>query len=162
VKNLLHLLVLVVLLLTGAVGAGAADKAASKADVLSAIVVFQKDPSSKEGYAAAETIINFAEKSDAVRISLSKAVVPWLKDKDASDADTRNILLGAYVAGNVGAQLKSSKPVDNVYAGWEQVLVTYAQLLQINSAAKITEVEELKQKDADGTLRAYAAEIAGK
>jgi hypothetical protein len=137
-----------------------ADQSVSKVEVLKAINTFQMEPTSKDGFAAASTIMAFAAKSPAIHISISKAVAPWIKDKDASDFDTRNILLAAYVAGNVEAQLKSGRPVDDVYAGWEQVFTTYAQLLHINSAAKIEEVEELRAKDEHGELQAYAAEVA--
>jgi len=139
-----------------------AAPAVTKAQALKAIDEFQKDPSSKEGFAAAATFTDFAKTSTAVHISLSRNVAPWLKDKNASDADTRTILLNAYVAGNLSAQLKSGHPGDDVYAGWEQVLNTYAQLLHINSAAKIEEVEDLKKKEADGTLLTYANEVEGK
>ena len=137
-----------------------ADKPVSKAAALDAIKVFQNDPSSKEGFAAGATILSFAKASRAVHLSLSKATAPWVKGPDESDADTRGILLSAYIAGNVEAQLKGGRSQDDIYAGWEQVLATYAQLLQINSAAKISEVDDLKAKDADGSLRAYAEEIA--
>jgi hypothetical protein len=140
----------------------AADVAPSKSDVLKAINTFQMEPTSKDGFAASSTIMAFASKSPAVHISISKAVIPWIKDKDASDADTRNILLAAYVAGNVEAQLKSGHAVDDVYSGWEQVFTTYAQILHINSAAKIEEVDELREKDEHGELRAYAAEVSSK
>lgn len=142
-------------------GAEAADtgKPVSKDEAMKAITLFQTDPVSKEGLAAIRVFMSFADHSDKVRVSVSQATVPWLKDKDASDADTRDILLGAYVAGNLESQLKSGKSADDVYAGWEQVLTTYAQLLHINSAAKITEVEVLKKKDADGELHDYALSV---
>jgi hypothetical protein len=139
-----------------------ADTAVTKAQALKAIDEFQKDPSSKDGFAAAATFTAFAKTSSVVHISLSQDVAPWTRDKDASDADTRTILLNAYIAGNIAAQLKSGHPGDDVYSGWEQVLNTYAQLLHINSAAKIEEVEELKKKEADGALQAYAAEVSKK
>ncbi len=138
-----------------------ADKPVTKAAVLNAIAVFQKDPSSKEGFAAGATILAFAKSSGTIHLSLSKAVAPWVKGPDESDADTREILLNAYLVGNVQSQLKSGHPQDDVYAGWEQVLNTYAQLLRINSAAKIAEVEVLKKKEADGELQSYANEVAG-
>ena len=155
-------LTLVLLLLCAATSTVLADKTASKADIMKAIETFQKDPSSKEGFAAAAVIINFAKTSPVIRISVTHETTPWLTDKNASDADTRNILLNAYIAGNVKAQLKLGHPLDDVYAGWEQVLDTYAQLLRINSAAKIEEVDELKKKDADGALQAYADSLGTK
>ena len=149
--------------LLGAAAANAdAGKTVSRDEVLKAISVFQADPSSREGSDASETILAFARTSDAVHISLSHAVVPWVKKGDSPDADTRGMLLAAYVAGNVGSQLKSGKVHDDVYAGWQQVLATYAQLLAINPAAKISEVEGLKDKAADGKLQAYADEVGGK
>jgi hypothetical protein len=136
-----------------------AAPAVTKAQVLKAIDEFQKDPSSKEGFAAGAIIIQFVKTSPSVHVSVTRDTAPWLTDKNASDADTRNILLTAFVAGNISPQLKSGHPGDDVYAGWEQVLNTYAQLLRINSAAKIEEVEDLKKKEADGTLLNYATEV---
>ena len=160
-KKLAVAFVVGVLLGASAVKADA-NKTVSRDEVLKAISVFQTDPSSRQGSDAAETILAFAKTSDAVRISLSHAVVPWLKKGDSPDADTRNMLLTAYVAGNIISQLKSGKAHDDVYAGWQQVLTTYAQLLVINPAAKISEVEGLKDKEADGKLQAYADEVGGK
>jgi hypothetical protein len=139
-----------------------ADKTVSRDEVLKAISVFQADPSSQQGSDASETILAFARTSDAVHISLSHAVVPWVKKEDSPDADTRNMLLAAYVAGNVSSQLKSGKAHDDVYAGWQQMLATYDQLLAINPVAKISEVENLKDKEADGKLQTYANEVSGK
>jgi hypothetical protein len=138
-----------------------ADETVTKAQALGAIAVFQKDPSGQAGFTAGATLLSFAKSSSAVHLSLSSSTVPWLKGQDESDADTRDILLSAYLAGNIRSQLKTGHARDDVYAGWEQVLVTYAQLLQINSAAKIAEVDELKKRETDGTLRGYAEEVAG-
>ena len=160
-KKLAVVFVLGVLLGAGAARAGA-DKTVSRDEVLKAISVFQTDPSSQQGADASETIMAFARTSDAIHISLSHAVVPWVKKGDSPDADTRTMLLTAYVVGNISSQLKSGKPHDDVYAGWEQVLTTYAQLLAINPAAKISEVEGLKDKEAEGKLQAYANEVGGK
>lgn len=141
---------------------GRADSGVSKDAVLKAIAVFQKDPSSTEGLTAASTIMSFAQKSDSVHLALSKAVVPWVKKQDAPDADTRSMLLTAYVAGDMHAQLQSGKAVDDIYAGWQQVLATYEQLRQINPTVKLPEIDDLKAKEKDGTLRAYAAEMQKK
>jgi len=160
--KLIHAFFLGLVLIVSSSQIAVAAPAVTKAQALKAIDEFQKDPSSKDGFAAAAVFTNFAKTSSTVHISLSRDVAPWLKDKDASDADTRTILLNAYVAGNLSAQLKSGHPGDDVYAGWEQVLNTYAQLLHINSAAKIEEVEDLKKKEADGTLLTYASEVERK
>jgi hypothetical protein len=140
----------------------AADQPVSRDEVLQAITVFQTDPTSHQGSDAAETIIAFARTSDAVHISLSHEVVPWMKNGDPPDADTRTMLLAAYVAGNVSSQLKSGKVHDDIYAGWQQVLTTYAQILAINPAAKISEVEDLRSREAAGKLQSYAEELGKK
>lgn len=145
-----------------ATGGAAPTGAVSKDTVLKAIEVFQKDPSSTEGLTAASTIMSFAQKSDSVHVALSKAVVPWLKKQDAPDADTRSMLLAAYVAGDVRAQLQSGKAEDDIYAGWQQVLATYDQLRQINPTVKLPEIDELKNKEKAGTLHSYAAEVQKK
>ncbi len=160
-KRLLAAFLLGAWMVAGMDGARA-DTAVSREAVLKAIEIFQKDPSSTEGVAAASTIMSFARKSDAVHLSLSKAVVPWLKKPDEPDADTRGMLLTAYVAGDIRSQLKSGKAEDDIYAGWQQVLVTYDQLHQINPTVKFPEIEELKTKEKAGTLQAYAAEVQKK
>jgi opacity protein-like surface antigen len=162
-KKLAAIFALGAMLAAHAAGADTDKAAVSRDQVLKAISDFQSDPSSRQGAAAGEMIINFARTSSAVHITLSHAVVPWMKKgDDVSDADTRNMLLQAYVAGNIGAQLKSGKAQDDVYEGWEQVLETYTELLAINPAAKISEVEDLKKKEAAGKLQSYAAEVGGK
>ena len=155
-------LVLMLLLVGGAISTFASPKLASKEEALQAIATFQKDPSSREGLTAAATFTDFARKSDAVQISLSKAVVPWMKGHDEPDADTRNMLLAAYIAGNIHAQLTHDKVQDDPYAGWQQVLLTYEQLQQINPTVKFSEVDDLKSKEKAGTLRAYATELLEK
>jgi len=153
----------ILLLLLADAGSVQADKTVSRDAALQAIAVFQKDASSAEGVSAASTIMAFVRTSDAVHVSLSKAAVPWLKGgPEAPDADTRGMLLTAYIAGNIHSQLAGGKSGDDVYAGWQQVLATYAQLLEINPAAKIAEVDDLKKKEAAGNLRAYAAEVQRK
>jgi hypothetical protein len=149
------------LVLAGGANVAHAEKAAvTKEAALKAIQTFIQDPASKEGFAASDVFMAYAKSSKQVHISISKAVIPWMKGKDAEDYDTRKILYAAYIAGNLEVQLKSGAPKDDVYAGWSQVLSTYAQLLHINSAAKISEVEDLKKKEVAGTLREYAAEVA--
>ncbi len=159
----LPLIFLVVALAGWTVGGDAATtESVSKDAVLAAIVIFEKDPSSKEGFAAASTIMSFAKKNGAVHLSLSKAVVPWFKGGDASDADTRSMLLTAYVSGNIRSQLQSGKAEDDIYAGWQQVFLTYDQLHQINPTVKLPEIDALKDKEKAGTLRAFAATLQSK
>jgi hypothetical protein len=160
-KRLLPLLLLAALL-AGAERGHAEDKAVSKESALKAIEVFEGDPSSPEGRTASATLMAFAQKSDAVKIYLSRDVVPWTKDRDAADADTRDMLLVAYVAGNIHSQLTTGKAEDDPYSGWQQVFNTYEQLQMINPTVKVKEVEDLKKREKDGTLRAYAAEMLAK
>lgn len=160
-KHLLAAFLLGLLILLG-LQTAQADKAVSRDAVRKAIELFQQDPSSVGGLSAASSIMAFAKSSDAVHISISKAVAPWLKSQDAPDADTRSILLAAYVAGNVRSQLDSGKAQDDVYAGWQQVIATYDQLRQINPTVKMPEIDDLKAKEKAGTLRAYAAARTGK
>lgn len=147
-----------VLLLAGK-GDALAAKTVSRDTALSAIDTFQKDPSSKEGIAAMKTFMAFAKSSDAVKIYLSKDLVPWLKGQDAEDADTRSLLLAAYVAGNIKSQLNKGISADDPYAGWIQVIQTYDQLHMINPTVKLPEIDKLKEKEKNGSLHAYADEM---
>ncbi len=134
-----YLSVVFVFMLMSALGnrLATADQTVSKTEALKAIDTFQKDPSSKEGFAAAATFMAFAQKSPLVHISLSRTSLRGSRKTQLMPIP-REILLNAYVAGNLEAQLKSGKAVDSIYAGWEQVLTTYAQLLHINSRPRST------------------------
>jgi hypothetical protein len=155
-------LLLGLLIMLAGTGAARADKHVSKADALAAIGVFSKDPSSKEGFAAGATLLAYTKSSDSVHVYLSKDALPWLKDKNADDSDTRDMLVTAYLAGNVRSQILKGNSYDDPYSGWQQVFLTYAQLKAINPTVKFSEVDDLKEKDKDGTLRAYADKIAAK
>jgi hypothetical protein len=160
--KILPVALLLGLLTLAGTGAAWADKHVSKADALEAIAVFSKDPSSKEGFAAGATILAYAKSSDSVHVYLSKDALPWLKDQNADDADTRDMLVTAYLAGNLRSQITKGNSYDDPYAGWQQVFLTYAQLKAINPTVKFSEVDDLKEKDKNGSLRLYAQEIAAK
>jgi hypothetical protein len=91
----------------------------SEAAVRRAVATFCDSPLSADGRAAAKTIIEFAEASDAVLITINPGYVPWIgADREYINSD---LLLAAYVAGNTIAQLDSGVKGNDAYSGTIQV-----------------------------------------
>ena len=131
----------------------------SKIEVTKAIAVLESNFLGKEAPTAAKTVMLFAENSKEVTMALSPKTAPWIfgdkKIDNAAEENLRFMLLVAYVAGNMKAQLAAGKPVDSPLAGWQFALKAYKTIQQKNKA-KISELETLKSQQSKGQLDALA------
>lgn len=138
----------------------------SKADVTKAIAVLEKSFLGAEAPAAAQTVLQFAENSKDVAIQLSPKTTPWLfgeaKGNNADNETYGRMLMVAYLAGNIKAQLAAGKPVDTPLAGWQFALKSYQVIKQNNSKVSIPELETLKKQQAKGELPKLAAKALQK
>ena len=132
----------------------------SKDEVIKAIAVLEKDFLGDAAAGAAQTVMQFAEQSKDVTLQVSAKTTPWVfGDTQAADADEdiyRQMLLVAYIAGNMQTQIASGKAVDNPLAGWKFVLKTYQIIQKANSKVKLAELETLKSQSNKGQLEALA------
>jgi hypothetical protein len=154
----LNALLAVVLLLVFSANAFSEEKseAPTKDEALKAIKTFVEDPLSKDAEAAAATIVKFTEKSPDVMVVLSEKVTPWLGDGELGK--NGRILLTAYIAGNVKAQLDARKSANDSYAGILQVIETYAQLKKADKELNMPEVEKLVELKAKDKLKTFVEE----
>jgi hypothetical protein len=125
--------------------------------VLEAIKEFDEDPFSKTTGRNMRTIIAFAENSPEVLVVFSPKVMPWFKN--GIDKQLQLIFLASYTAGNIQAQIKSSKYENNSYAGLLQVFKTYEKLKDKNPELKIPEIEELITLEKDHKLQDYLKDV---
>lgn len=136
-----------------------------KEDVLKAIAVMDKDFLASESGQAAQTVMRFAESSKAVAIQLNPKTTPWLfgetKGSDAAE-NTRTMLLIAYLAGNMKAQLSAGKAVDSPIPGWEFALKAYQAIQKSDGQFKLDELEALKKQQAKGELPKLAKQALQK
>ncbi|MDX2226906.1 MAG: hypothetical protein SFY92_07445 [Verrucomicrobiae bacterium] len=128
----------------------------SAKEVSALILDFEADPLGDKGKRAAALILDFANTSEEVQMTLGKHVLPWYGKITDSDFESRDTLMLAYISGNIKSQLKNKKPADDPYAGWVQVFLTYRQLQKRNPKLVIAEVEELLKVNSKGQLRSFA------
>jgi hypothetical protein len=130
-------------------------KPISKETALKAIELFRADSLSAQGQGAGSIILQFAEQSPDVEVSVRPKVLPWLDAKPQPKHASQ--LLGAFFAGNIKSQLESGQTKDDSYAGVLQVIATYRQIQQREPAFKVPAVDKLIDLEAQKKLKAYLA-----
>lgn len=119
--------------------------------VLKAIHAFRNDPHAEENPGV---ILLYAVNSEAVEIGLGEKVIPWLTGtNEPTEAD--RILLAAFIAGNIEAQLQKQHPGDQPYPGALQVIQTYRQLQKDDEIPPIPAVENWIRLESEGKLKTY-------
>jgi len=135
----------------------------TKEQVLAAIAMLETNAASNDGLLASYEIVQFAQKSDLVSVRLTPGTIPWANSKGLEGKDAVNrILMGAYVGGEVRAQLQAHNTIDNPYEGWVLVINTYRQMQKKKPEIVVPEVDALAEKQDKGELKSYAAEITNK
>ena len=152
-KLLQTMLVVAALLFSASANAHDQPDTPTREEALKAIADFAQSPASKEGKAAAATIVTFAEDSEDVLVRISPAALPWVGE--GKNYKFGPILLAAYVAGNVESQLNSGKKGNDSYAGIQQVMKTYAQLKKTDKTLSIPEIQKFIDLEAKGELKKY-------
>lgn len=121
-----------------------------------AVANLRAKPTDKE---AMRTIINFVEESTLIKITVSSSVLPFLFGDETIDRSTE--LLGAFIAGNLEAQLNKVEFVDQPLAGVLFMLSNYESLKKAGRC-QINPILEswILDRDAgtlDATIKARAA-----
>lgn len=129
----------------------------SKDDVRKAIVIFRRNPLSIQGELTRPIITSFAKESPDVEIALTEKKLPWIDDK-STPSETGQILLVAYMAGDILAQLDKGRTKEESVASIEQVIVTYRQLQGANPKLEVASVEKFISLQKQGKLAGYLKE----
>jgi len=128
-----------------------------------ALAVFAESPLSKAGEAALATIVDFAEKTDKVEITVSEDVVPWLGGPN--EVPHSELLLGAWIAGNVRSQLDSGVTRNDAYSGMLEVFAVYAALKAKEPKFSVPSIDGFLEQHRSGqlitSLGVPAAGVAG-
>jgi len=134
----------------------------SRREVLAAIAVLERDVTSPEASRAAETVTRFGKESDAVVITIGDETMPWMQEQDDisdREAEVRAMLTAAYVAGDIKAQLARHRAEDDPYSGWLAAIRAYGQIRRKDPDVVIPEIEQLIEKERDGTLKDDADDL---
>jgi hypothetical protein len=132
----------------------------SKREVLAAIAVMEKDVTSTDALRAADLVTRFGKESESVMITIGTENMPWVQlDIPEKEAPVRALLMAAYFAGNIKAQLQKHRPADDPYSGWIATISAYRQIRKKQPDMVIPEIEELIKKEETGTLKEEAEEL---
>ncbi|HEX5009092.1 MAG TPA: NTF2 fold immunity protein [Planctomycetota bacterium] len=132
---------------------------ATDGDVKHSLAVFAETPLGSEGEAALATIVDFAEASAKVEIVVSEEFVPWIGAQE--DVPHSELLLGAWVAGNVRSQLDSGVTRSDAYAGMLQMFAVYGALKATEPKFKVPAIEGFLDRHRRGELIGWLAPAAG-
>ena len=69
-----------------------------------------------------------------------------------------SLLLAAFVAGNVRAQLRAEKAEDDTYSGWIFAIDAYKRL-RIQDPFRSPSIENLRKMEEAGTLQQHAKDV---
>jgi hypothetical protein len=134
----------------------------SKAEVLNAIAVMERNVTSPEAPVAAKTIVVYAQLSDDVMVDIGQEQLPWVAEQwnlgPDKERTCQSLLMAAFVAGNIKSQLKAEKAEDDTYSGWIFAIYTYRQLKE-HFDFRSPAIEDLIKMQADGKLRDHARQV---
>jgi len=132
----------------------------SRKEVLAAIAVLEKDITSAEAAKAAEVVSQFGKESETVLLIIGPETLPWIQaDAPEPEATVRAMLMAAYFAGDIKAQLNKREAKDDPYSGWLAAIKAYRQIRKKQSEVVIPEIEDLIKKEASGRLKTEAEEL---
>lgn len=120
------------------------------------IEAFLLDPAGANGRAAMPLVLRFAAQSEAVDVQVVPEVVSWLGE---GEDERLRILHGAFIAGNVAAQLDTGVNRHDPYSGLVAVFRVYRALRTQDPAFISAGVEVHLRRYRDGTLMQYLVEL---
>lgn len=129
--------------------------ASSEAKVKQNIDTLLRNPMSEEAKSAGAAIIEFAGESPNYHIELEVAYMPWVKDRGLPKGS--QILMAAFIAGNLKEQMRKNTSQPEPYAGVLAALKVYEKIKQTNESFNIPKVEKFLSMERDGKLRQHIA-----
>ena len=119
------------------------------------IEAFLRDP--KKGKDAS-AILNFVGESSNVLVVFRESIL----SAEGSTTEIDQLMLVAFSAGNVRAQLDASTKEDMPLAGVRAMAEAYGKLKEKDPSLEIAKFEDYAARAKDGTLDAHVAELAAK
>jgi len=99
----------------------------SVAKATKAISIYRESRVSESGIAAMSALMEFAEQSDLVYLEISVDKSPWVMNNNIKE-ELRNIMLAAYVIGNIAKQIKTKEKQNSHCAGASEVTMLIEQI----------------------------------
>ena len=139
------------LLLIGVLSAQVSFGAMTDAEAAVVIDRFLADPLSPSERQSAAKILQFAEESPTHEVTVDVKYMPWLKETPPPEGS--ELLLAAFMAGNLKEQIKKNTTKSEDYAGALAVLEVYRKLQE--KKIVIPELDHWIELEKQGTLRSF-------
>ncbi len=124
--------------------------------VLVAIKTFKKNPLDDEGDIAMKNIVDFAESSEDITVTIDAKYCPWINEGENKND---HILLAAFIAGNIESQLEKSEQNNCTYDGILQEISTYKYLRKKKAIEQIKSLENWIKLQQSGSLKKYIEKL---
>jgi hypothetical protein len=148
--------VVVCALLAGAARAGDEKAKVTEKDFRRSAALLLEDPLGKAAGDHAKLILVFVANSPNTTVMLGEEELKWLGKKE----DKRGLLLmSAYLAGNVAAQLNSGVDRNDRYSGLMYLFQVYRKARAADKEFRIAEVDKLLKMHAEERLVSHLAEV---
>lgn len=129
----------------------------SESRVRKAIRVLISRPDSSAGRSAGRVVLQFAEATPDYTIRISRGYLPWAGGRNLPAGS--QMLLAAFVAGNLQEQIRKNSSQPEPYAGALAVIEVYQKMARSRSNFKIPKVEKFIVMERRGVLRAHIESV---
>jgi hypothetical protein len=129
----------------------------STSEVLKAIRALIQNPNSSSARSAGKLVLQFAEATPHHTIHISLGYLPWANSRNLPDGS--QLLLAAFVAGNLREQIRKHSSRPEPYAGALVVIEVYQKILRKRPGFKIPKVEKFIAMEKSGLLKAHIESV---
>ena len=128
-----------------------------EAKIRAQIEQFLADPTSESSADAAKAIAVYVTESKVVDVDISTKVCVWVLSN--AEQGTKELLLAAFMAGNVRSQLDTGTKQDDSYSGIVQALRVYRALKAQNPNLKEAGMDRFAAMQAKGELNQHVLDL---
>ena len=123
------------------------------AETAELITTFSQAPLSLRGRAAAAEIVRFAKESPDHEVALRSKVLPWLRAGEKPQHS--ELLLAAFVAGDLREQLRLGRGKSQPYAGAVAMIEIYRKIQAKEKGYRVEAVDRLVDLEKEGQLKPF-------
>jgi len=120
--------------------------------VTESIITLQNDPLSPEGVAAAGLILAYSEVAEEIEVDIFRPALPWLGTDPDGFPPYTEVLLAAYLAGDIQAQLAAGQKGAQVLPAVRMLLKVYQKIRAEDSDFQLPVMETMLDAERKGTL----------
>ena len=126
---------------------------------LAAIDAFRADPTAEDARVWLSAVVGFAERDEAVHVTLEPRLFPPCGEAFAGVDDASSLLLGGFIAGNVEPQLTTGVRGDRAVDGMRMMLRAYEALRGVDALPGCESLDRWSSMERNGVLSDLVDEL---